>query len=73
MFKTVSKGGVGAAGTLLYLALVFMGIEVDEESVMAFVTNAFGAGSFLLWLYGQFKRSDLVMGLWRKDADTNPQ
>jgi hypothetical protein len=58
---------VGAIATVLVLFLKFIGIDVDAGVVTEFIVNIMGAGAFIMWLYGQFRRDDLIWGLWRKE------
>ena len=67
MFNTLSKAGTGASIVIILNAIFpLLGIEVPEgslESTIEAILNVFG---FVMLVWGQLDRSDLVLGLWRK-------
>lgn len=52
--------------TVLILALKVIGVDLDEGTATEVVLYAIGLTSFFVWVYGQLKRSDLVLGLVRR-------
>lgn len=69
MFQTVSKAGIGAAiVAVLNVLFPFLGVEMDQETLVAGVTNLVNAVGWFLLVWGQFDRKDLIAGLWRKST-----
>ena len=69
MFQNVSKTGVGFVGIIVFVLILIgqtFGISIAEADATTFAQNVIGVIGFVLALYGQFKRRDLVGGLLRK-------
>lgn len=66
MFNTVSKAGVGMYVTAIVVLLNLIGIDVDEGLVTEAVMGVIAIVGLLAWVYGQFDRKDLKLGLFRK-------
>ena len=65
----VSMTGAGLAGLLVWLVVYvgkYFGIEVLEADAIALVTNLIASVSLVLAYYGQWRRKDLVGGIFRK-------
>ena len=62
----VSKAGVGMYASVITVVLTLLGVDVDEGQVTEAVLGAATVVSFVVWLYGQFARTDLEFGLFRK-------
>lgn len=52
--------------TVLILALKVVGVDLDEGTATEVVLSATALIGFFIWVYGQLKRSDLVLGLVRR-------
>lgn len=67
--KNVSKTGIGIAGIIVFVLVLggqALGLDIAEADATTFAQNVIGAVGFILTVYGQFKRKDLVGGLIRK-------
>lgn len=64
--QNISKAGIGALVTLVFVGLKAFGIELPD-ALGAEVTEAIGTlvGAILL-VWGQIKRPDLIAGIIRK-------
>ena len=66
----VSKTGAGLVGVavfiIIYVAQTFLGLTVLEADAVAVVQGIAGVVGILMTYYGQFKRADLELGLFRK-------
>ena len=67
MFTTLSKTGLGAMIVLIINAVFpLVGIEVPEGSVESTIEAVLNVVGFVLLVWGQLSRKDLVAGLVRK-------
>jgi hypothetical protein len=67
MFDTLSKAGLGVVIiTILNLIFPLVGIDVPEGSTGAFVENIGNALGFVLLVWGQVARKDLIGGVVRR-------
>lgn len=65
MFQNVSMTGTGIAVYLVGLALNHAGINYDAGQLAGAVDGAFVVVGFVLTIWGQLRRRDLSMGLFR--------
>lgn len=63
---SVSLTGIGAIVTITVLLLKMLGIEVAETDVERAVEGFVAIVGVLALIYGQFRRKDLKLGLFRK-------
>jgi hypothetical protein len=66
MFNAISMAGTGWAVLALVYLFSLVGIEMDETSVGAFIEALITVVGFVLAVWGQFRRSDLILGLFRR-------
>lgn len=66
MFKNISMTGTGVAVYLLALFLNYMGLSYETGTLQGVVDAFLVILGFVWMLYGQMRRKDLFMGLWRK-------
>lgn len=66
MFEKYSRTGVGMYTFLIFSVLQVVGFDVTEEGVGEMVVAVGTVVSFTLAMYGQWKRGDVEMGLFRK-------
>lgn len=64
--QNTSLGGVGMYATILVGLFHLLGIDLDEGAVTEVILAILTLVSFYVWVYGQFRRKDLVYGLFRK-------
>lgn len=64
--QNYSLGGVGMYAFLLATALRLLGVDVEEGVVTEFVVSLLQVIAFVVWVWGQVRRSDLKVGLVRK-------
>lgn len=62
----VSMTGTGILAVLLIWVLQYFGIVVDANELTATVVKATEVLAYVLVVYGQLRRKDLVGGLLRK-------
>ena len=65
----VSKTGLGVIGIIVFVVILggqALGLSIAEADATTFAQNIVGVVGFVLTVYGQFKRKDLVGGLLRK-------
>lgn len=67
MFTFISKTGVGMYITLIETVLSLFGIQFESGSVENAVNGLVYFVGFILLIWGQLARSDLNVGLVRKD------
>lgn len=65
MFQNVSMTGTGIAVYLIGLALSNAGLNYDAGQLAGAVDGAFVIVGFVLTIWGQLRRADLSMGLFR--------
>lgn len=61
-----SMAGVGMYGFIIVSLLRMLGVDVEQTEVDNVVLAAVTVGTFVIWVVGQLRRSDLVGGLLRK-------
>ena len=69
MFENISKAGVGAAGVLSFIIVLFgqaIGITILDATAVELAQNIVGIVGTVMMLYGQWDRKDLVGGFFRK-------
>lgn len=66
MFNNKSRTGVGMAVFTITGILSLFGFDVEEGQVTEAVISVLNLASFVLMIWGQVDRKDLVWGLWRK-------
>jgi len=69
MFDKISKTGTGLAGIIIFVIVLggqALGVPITETDAAGFAQNVVGAVGFLLSIWGQFSRKDLVGGFVRK-------
>ena len=69
MFTSVSKTGVGVVGIIVFVVVLlgqWFGLDIAQADATQFAQNIIGVFGFLMTVYGQYKRADLVNGLVRK-------
>jgi hypothetical protein len=66
MFNTVSMTGSGMAILIIMTIAQFLGISFDQNQVAMIVKDVIDIAGFVFMVWGQLRRNDLVMGLFRK-------
>lgn len=61
-----SVAGVGMYASLIVGLLSFIGIDADEGVVTETILAGAQIVSFAVWMWGQFQRKDLTLGILRK-------
>jgi len=67
MFSSISMAGTGAIITLLTTVFKILGWEFPEGTIADGVNGLVAFVGLVLLAWGQFRRSDLYMGLFRKE------
>lgn len=69
MFTSVSMAGTGAIVVVVVeLLLKLAGVEVEEGTTLEAVNAVVTAAGYVLLVWGQIRRKDLVAGLLRRDS-----
>jgi hypothetical protein len=66
MFANVSMAGVGQVAVVVSFVLNWLGIDIGDQSVEGALNGALMFFGLVWTVYGQLRRSDLVLGLFRK-------
>lgn len=66
MFTSISMAGTGTAVVIIQAILSILGIEAPEGSVAGAVDAVVTVVGFVLLVWGQLRRKDLVAGFIRK-------
>ena len=61
-----SMAGVGMYGFIIASLLRMLGVEVEQTEVDNFLLAGLTVVTFLMWVWGQLRRTDLTAGLFRK-------
>ena len=64
--KNTSVAGVGMYSFMLVSLLNMLNIEITQSDAEPIVLAVLTVISFLTWVYGQVRRTDLDFGLFRK-------
>lgn len=66
MFSKISLAGTGMY--VFAIAFIFnqAGVDIDIDTLQTGVTNVVGTLAFFAWIWGQFRRTDLYLGFFRK-------
>ena len=64
--QNISLGGIGMYAFLLATALRLLGVEADINQITEFLVSLLQVVAFVVWVWGQVRRSDLKLGLIRK-------
>jgi len=63
----VSRAGAGLYTFVLVLVARWFGIDLDEGDATEIITSSITLISFILLIWGQLARKDLMFGLFRKE------
>lgn len=66
MFTETSMTGTGMIITVLVFGAQWLGINFDQSTATVFVKDAVEVIGIVLAVWGQLRRKDLSMGLFRK-------
>ena len=64
--KNISIAGLGMYTFLVASLLKIVGVDVEQSTIDEAVLGLVTFVSFLLWVWGQLRRSDLYLGFKRK-------
>ncbi len=66
MFKTYSAAGLGMYIALATTVIQALNLSITQTQAEALVVAVANIISIILWVYGQFRRQDLVAGIKRR-------
>ncbi len=65
MFTSVSMTGTGLVVLLITYALQWLGVSFDQNQIAIIVKDVVEVVGWVLTIWGQLRRKDLSMGLFR--------
>jgi len=66
MFNKFSRAGVGMYATFVLTAFQALGLEITQTGAENLVITGLTIASLATWVWGQFSREDLELGVKRR-------